>query len=26
LTEAVARRNPLGFQVMRYDLAADLSR
>jgi len=26
LTEAVARRNPLGFQVMRYDLASDLSR
>lgn len=26
LTEEVARRNPLGFQVMRYDLAADLSR
>lgn len=26
LTEAVARRNPLGFQVVRYDLAADLSR
>jgi type IV secretion system protein VirB8 len=26
LTEAVARRNPLGFQVTRYDLAADLSR
>jgi len=26
LTEAVARRNPLGFQVMRYDLANDLSR
>nr|WP_255772790.1 VirB8/TrbF family protein [Paracandidimonas lactea] len=26
LTEVVARRNPLGFQVMRYDLAADLSR
>lgn len=26
LTEEVARLNPLGFQVMRYDLAADLSR
>ena len=26
LNEAVARRNPLGFQVTRYDLAADLSR
>jgi len=26
LTEAVARLNPLGFQVTRYDLAADLSR
>lgn len=26
LTEEVARRNPLGFQVVRYDLAADLSR
>lgn len=26
LTEAVARRNPLGFQVVRYDLASDLSR
>lgn len=26
LTEDVARRNPLGFQVVRYDLAADLSR
>lgn len=26
LTESVARRNPLGFQVTRYDLAADLSR
>ncbi|WP_322995187.1 type IV secretion system protein [Castellaniella sp.] len=26
LTEAVVRRNPLGFQVTRYDLAADLSR
>ena len=26
LTEAVARRNPLGFQVVRYDLANDLSR
>ncbi|CAM5219985.1 Type IV secretion system protein virB8 [Castellaniella defragrans] len=26
LTEAVARHNPLGFQVTRYDLAADLSR
>src|SRR5690606_25533331 len=26
LTEAVARRNPLGCQVVRYDLAADLSR
>lgn len=26
LNESVARRNPLGFQVNRYDLAADLSR
>lgn len=26
LDESVARRNPLGFQVNRYDLAADLSR
>jgi len=26
LTEAVARSNPLGFQVVRYDLASDLSR
>lgn len=26
LTENVARRNPLGFQVVRYDLASDLSR
>lgn len=26
LTEGVARRNPLGFQVVRYDLASDLSR
>ncbi|MCI2811013.1 virB8 family protein [Eoetvoesiella caeni] len=26
LTEEVARLNPLGFQIMRYDLAADLSR
>lgn len=26
LTEEVARTNPLGFQVVRYDLAADLSR
>ncbi|NYT79241.1 conjugal transfer protein TraJ [Alcaligenaceae bacterium] len=26
ITEAVARRNPLGFQVTRYDLAADLAR
>ncbi|ASR90149.1 virB8 family protein [Alcaligenes sp. RM2] len=26
LSESVARRNPLGFQVIRYDLAADLSR
>lgn len=26
LSESVMRRNPLGFQVIRYDLAADLSR